>query len=153
MIGAVSGFVAENIVVPATRSAIVMLANTRNFGSRSIPLAASILDKLLPHPDVPTVTTGPTAQVAAQTFLTGLQQGHVDRATLGDDYSAFLTPELVAQAHKSLQPISGVQVCRLSERGGMEVASIRFKMGSATGGALMYRTPDGKIQEVLFQRP
>ncbi len=148
--GAVSGFVAENIVVPATRSAIVMLANT-DFGSLD-SLGRVILDKLLPHPDVPTVT-GPTAQVAAQTFLTGLQQGRVDRSTLGDDYSAFLRPELVAQARKSLRPISGVEVRRLSERGGMEVASVRFKMGSAVGDALMYRTPDGKIQEVLFQRP
>jgi hypothetical protein len=34
----------------------------------------------------------------------------------------------------------------------MEVANIRFKTGSEVGGALMYRSPDGKIQEVLFQR-
>ena len=104
--GAVSGFVAENIVVPATRSAIVMLANT-DFGSLD-SLGRAILGKLLPHPDVPTVT-GPTAQVAAQTFLTGLQQGRVDRSTLGDDYSSSLTPELVAQARKSLRPILGLR--------------------------------------------
>ena len=113
--GAVSGFVAENIVVPATRSAIVMLANT-DFGSLD-SLGRGILEKLLPHTDAPTVS-GPTAQVAAQTFLTGLQQGHVDRSTLGDDYSAFLTPELVAQAQKSLRPISAVEVRDIGERGG-----------------------------------
>jgi CubicO group peptidase (beta-lactamase class C family) len=147
--GAVSGFVAENIVVPATRSAVVMLANT-DFASLD-SLGRAIVTKLLPQPDVPTIS-GPTAQVAAQTFLTALQQGRVDRSTLADDYSAFLTPDLVAQAHKSLRPISGVEVRGLSERGGMEVADIRFKTGSEVGGALMYRSPDGKIQEVLFQR-
>ena len=41
--GAVSGFVAENIVVPATRSAIVMLANT-DFASLG-PLEDGILDQ------------------------------------------------------------------------------------------------------------
>jgi hypothetical protein len=76
----------------------------------------------------------------------------VDRSTLGDDYSAFLTPQLVAGAHNSLGPISKVEVDNTAERGGMEVAVIHFNSGKQPAGALMYRTPDGKIQEVLFQR-
>jgi hypothetical protein len=82
----------------------------------------------------------------------GLQTGRVDRARLGDDYSAFLTPQLIAGATKSLGPISDVEILNTAERGGMEVAEIRFKTGKQSAGALMYRTPDGKIQEVLFQR-
>jgi D-alanyl-D-alanine carboxypeptidase len=147
--GAVSGFVAENIVVPATRSAIVMLANT-DFGSLG-SLDSAILVKLLPHTDVPTIQ-GPPAVDAARTFLTALQEGRVDRSTLSDDYNAYLTPALVASAHASLRPISAVAVAHTSERGGMEVSAIRFKDGSEVEGALMYRSPDGKIQEVLFQR-
>ena len=34
----------------------------------------------------------------------------------------------------------------------MKVASVRFKAGQQPARALMYRTPDGKIQECLFQR-
>ncbi|HZS58133.1 MAG TPA: serine hydrolase domain-containing protein [Gemmatimonadaceae bacterium] len=147
--GAVSGFVAENIVVPATRSAIVMLANT-DFASLGA-LEDSILTRLVPHIDIPAIN-GPSAVDAARTFLVSLQAGRVDRSTLGDDYSAFLTPQLIAGATKSLGPISDVQVVNRGERGGMEVAAIRFKTGRQTAGALMYRTPDGKIQEVLFQR-
>ena len=147
--GAVSGFVAENIVVPATRSAIVMLANT-DFASLAA-LNDSILQRLLPRTDVPTIQ-GPPAADAARTFLTALQQGRVDRSTLSDDYSAFLTPALVAGAHASLRPISAVEVTATSERGGMEVAQIKFKTGSDLEKAIMYRSPDGKIQEVLFQR-
>jgi D-alanyl-D-alanine carboxypeptidase len=147
--GAVSGFVAENIVVPATRSAIVLMANT-DFASLDA-LEQDILAMLVPHVDIPAIQ-GPTAVDAARTFLVSLQQGHVDRSTLGDDYSAFLTPELIAAAQKSLGPITEVEVVRASERGGMEVAQLRFKTGRETAGALMYRTPDGKIQEVLFQR-
>jgi len=150
--GAVSGFVAQNTVVPATRSAIVMLANT-DFASLD-SLEKAILDKLLPHVDVPTIN-GPTAVAAARTFLTGLQQGRVDRTTLGDDYNAFLTPELVAAGHTSLSalgPITDVTVAHTAERGGMEVADIHFKTARQAARALMYRTPDGKIQEFLFQR-
>jgi len=147
--GAVSGFVAENIVVPATRSAIVMMANT-DFASLD-SLEDHILDKLVPHVDVPTIN-GLSARDAARTFLVGLQSGRVDRSTLGDDYSAFLTPALVQSATKSLGPISNVEIDNTAERGGMEVALIHFNTGKQSAGALMYRTPDGKIQEVLFQR-
>lgn len=147
--GAVSGFVAENIVVPATRSAIVLMANT-DFASLD-SLENTILAMLVPHIDIPTIN-GPPAVDAARTFLVGLQAGKVDRSTLGDDYNAFLTPQLIQGATKSLGPISGVEVLNRGERGGMEVSQIRFKTGRETAGALMYRTPDGKIQEVLFQR-
>jgi CubicO group peptidase (beta-lactamase class C family) len=147
--GAVSGFVAENIVVPATRSAIVMMANT-DFASLD-SLQERILAKLVPHIDVPAIS-GAQALDAARAFLVGLQTGRVDRARLGDDYSAFLTPQLIAGATKSLGPISDVEILNTAERGGMEVAEIRFKTGKQSAGALMYRTPDGKIQEVLFQR-
>ena len=36
--------------------------------------------------------------------------------------------------------------------GGMEVASIRLTFRSATLRGLMYRTPDGKIQQLLFEK-
>ncbi len=151
--GAVSGFVAQNIVVPATRSAIVTLANT-DFASLD-SLETAILAMLVPpHVDVPAIN-GPTALVAGRTFLVGLAQGKVDRSTLGDDYSAFLTPEMVAGAGASLGgmgAITDVAIARTAERGGMEVALITFKAGGKSERALMYRTPDGKIQEVLFQR-
>jgi D-alanyl-D-alanine carboxypeptidase len=150
--GAVSGFVAENIVVPATRSALVILANT-DFASLDT-LQQAILGQLLPHVDVP-VVSGPSAAAAARTFLSALAQGRVDRSTLGDDYNAFLTPELVAAGRGSLGalgPITGVEVVQTAERGGMEVSALRFKTGTQAARALMYRTPDGKIQEFLFQR-
>ena len=151
--GAVSGFVAQNIVVPVTRSGIVTLANT-DFASLD-SLEQAILAMLVPpHVDVPAIN-GPSAVDAARTFLVALEQGKVDRSTLADDYSAFLTPELVTGAKASLGamgPITDVQVERTVERGGMEVAAIRFKAGGHPERGLMYRTPDGKIQEFLFQR-
>jgi hypothetical protein len=34
----------------------------------------------------------------------------------------------------------------------MEVASIRFKFKTAELRGLLYRTPDGKIQQLLFRK-
>jgi hypothetical protein len=34
----------------------------------------------------------------------------------------------------------------------MEVASIRMKFKTTTLGGLLYRSPDGKIQQMLFNR-
>jgi hypothetical protein len=34
----------------------------------------------------------------------------------------------------------------------MEVSDIHFKTAKQPARALMYRTPDGKIQELLFQK-
>ena len=150
--GAVSGFVAQNTVIPATRSAVVLLANT-DFAAIDA-LNSAIVQRLSPHADVP-VIRGPTALVAARQFLTGLERGTVDRSTLGDDFNAFLTPALVTGARASLSRLGTIRdltVVNTVERGGMEVAVLRFKIGSVQGQGLMYRTPDGKIQELLIGR-
>ena len=150
--GAVSGFVAQNVVVPSTGSALVMLANT-DFAALD-SLERAIVQQLVPRVDVPAIK-GPTALVAARTFLAGMEQGKVDRGTLGDDFSDFLTAQLLTAGRASLAalgPISDVAVDNTGERGGMEVATIGFKAGSQRAGALMYRSPDGKIQEFLFLR-
>jgi hypothetical protein len=41
------------------------------------------------------------------------------------------------------------ELASTSERGGMEVSVTRFTFKDCTLRALMYRTPDGKIQEYL----
>ena len=149
--GAVSGFTASNTVVPATRSAVVLLTNA-DFGSLG-ELNRAILAKLIPHVNVPAIRGAPALPTAAA-LLAQLQKGQVDRAALGDDFSAYLTPERLAGARKSLAGrLADVQVVNTAERGGMEVADVRFKVGARAAAALMYRTPDGKIQEFLVYQP
>ena len=108
----------------------------------------------MPQVDVPAIQGLPPLD-AARAFLSGLRQGTVDRSTLGDDFNAFLTAELLASARASLGrlgPITDLKVTNRVERGGMEVAVLQFKVGSVNTQALMYRTPDGKIQELLMGR-
>ena len=148
-----SGFVAQNTVIPATRSAVVMLSNT-DFS----PIGAlnqELVAKLMPRGvDVPMVT-GPDALDAARQFLIDLEQGTVNRATLGEDFSHFLTADKVVAGRRALNAmgaISAIKVVNTVERGGMEVAVVQFDVGSTNAQGLMYRTPDGRVQEFLFSR-
>ncbi|MDB4914353.1 MAG: beta-lactamase [Gemmatimonadetes bacterium] len=151
--GAVSGFVAQNTIIPATRSAVVLLSNT-DFS----PIGAlnqELVAKLLPHGvDVPAVS-GASGLDAAKKFLTELEKGNVDRSTLGEDFSVFLTADKITagrQALNALGAIASVKVVNTVERGGMEVAVVQFDVGGTPAQGLMYRTPDGKVQEFLFSR-
>jgi D-alanyl-D-alanine carboxypeptidase len=151
--GAVSGFVAQNTVIPSTRSALVVLSNS-DFSPVG-ELDQLLLAKVMPKsPDVPPVA-GATALDAAKKFLSELEQGRVDRSTISADFDAYLTPEKIAAAQRSLNalgPISDIRVAGVGERGGMEVATIQFTVGSTKASGLMYRTPDGKLEEFLFAR-
>jgi hypothetical protein len=84
-----------------------------------------------------------------------MQAGKPDRGRLGDEFNALLTEDRVQEAAPRLkalgEPVS-VEVDGASERGGMEVASIRFRFKKATLRALLYRTTDGKIHEFLIRR-
>jgi hypothetical protein len=151
--GAVSGFVAQNTVIPSTRSAVVVLSNSdfSPIGALNQELVAKVMPK---SPDVPTVK-GLSALDAAKKFLSELERGQVDRASLGEDFSFFLTPAKVALGRKALNamgPISNIRIGGVGERGGMEVATVLFDIGKTPSRGLLYRTPDGKVQEFLFSR-
>jgi CubicO group peptidase (beta-lactamase class C family) len=151
--GGVSGFVAQNTVIPATQSAVVLLSNT-DFSPIGA-LQQQIVQMLMPPaPDLPTIAGAP-ALTAAKKFLTELQNGVIDLSTLGEDFTQYLTGERVAAARKALNAmgaISNIRATGTSERGGMEVTTILFDVGRTPARGLMYRTPDGKIQEFLFSR-
>jgi CubicO group peptidase (beta-lactamase class C family) len=151
--GAVSGFVAQNTVIPSTKSALVVLSN-----SDFSPVGAlnqELLNQLMPRGvDVP-VVHGPSALDAATKFLTDLAQGTVDRSTISPDFDAYLTAAKLATARSSLNglgPITNIKIAGLRERGGMEVAIVTFTVGTTPAQGLMYRDPDGKIEEFLFSR-
>jgi len=151
--GAVSGFVAQNAIVPATRSAVVVLGNT-DF-SPIFAVYQEILNLLLPRGlDVPKVT-GASALDAATKFLRGVEQGTVDRATLGEDFNIYLTADKLAAGRKALNeygPLADIRIGGTSERGGMEVTGVRFRAGQTEARAVMFRSTDGKIQEFLIAR-
>ena len=152
--GAVSGFGARNAFIPASRSAVVVMANADWAGGVLDAIESAVLAKLMPAADAPTVA-GASAKDVALDLLTQMRAGTVDRARLGDEYSAFLTPARLAVMSRSLVDagaVSDVAAGPIRERGGMEVSTLRLMLGSTPASTLMYRTPDGRVQEFLFNR-
>jgi D-alanyl-D-alanine carboxypeptidase len=124
--GAVSGFRASNTLVPRTKSAVVVLINDE----KSDPGLSRMIVGLLGKSDL-------------------------DRKKLADEFSAYLTEDRVKAAAPKLKALGEpeeVEVVSVGERGGLEVASIRLKFKSAVMKGLMYRSTDGKIEQLLFEK-
>ena len=152
--GAISGFRALNTFIPRTRSAVVMLINDEQSDPGIGQSIVGLLTKSEVQPDVPKVA-GPLAREAALEFFHQMQAGELDRARLGEEFSVYLTEaRLKASAPrlKALGEPEKVEVLGVNERGGMEVASIRLTFKSAVLKGLLYRSTDGKIQQLLFDK-
>jgi D-alanyl-D-alanine carboxypeptidase len=146
--------VALNTTVPSTRSAAVLLSNFDSSEVNAIfnKLVAAILPDSAPY--APAIM-GPPAAAAQKLMLASFQAGRVDRTLLGDEFSWYLTDERLRAASLRLQPYgepSKVDVLSTSERGGMEVSRVRFTFANGVLRGLMYRTPDGKIQQFFVSK-
>ena len=170
--GAVNGFHALNIVVPSTRSAAILLSNLSSYSDTNavygeltklvLPPAApapapAAQDK--PKPPAPKTgipaIAGPPAAEQARAFLRALQAEKVDRSTLGEEFNFFLKTSAVAPAATRLKAYgepTGAVVESIGERGGMEVSTTRLEFKTGVLKILMYRTPDGKIQQLFIQK-
>jgi CubicO group peptidase (beta-lactamase class C family) len=151
--GAISGFRAFNALVPRTKSAVVVLVNSEqpddNLGQNLLNL---VLKADAPASDVPRIN-GPAPAEAALAFFRQMAAGKLDRSQLGEEFSAYLSDERVLAAAPRLRALGEpehVTVASVGERGGMEVASIHLTFKGATLTGLLYRSTDGKIQQLLF---
>jgi hypothetical protein len=130
------------------------MANSDWAGGVLDTIEAAVLEKLMPAADAPAVR-GQAAREVALDLLRQIREEHVDRARLGEEYDAFLTPARLAVMAKSLREageVTDVEAGPIRERGGMEVSTLRLTLGTTPASTLMYRTPDGKVQEFLFMR-
>jgi CubicO group peptidase (beta-lactamase class C family) len=155
--GAVSGFLAYNIMLPRTRSAVVLLANAEqaDAGGLSRELFGLLMSSQAGESDVPKVT-GPPPADAARELLRQMQAGAVDRGKLGEEFSLYLSDDRLKAAAPRLKALGEperVEVEGVSERGGMEVARVRFTFkGGKEARGLLYRKPDGTIEEFLLTK-
>jgi CubicO group peptidase (beta-lactamase class C family) len=156
--GAVSGFLAYNAFVPRTKCSAIVLANVDHVSPAA--LHATLLDLVLkdiPPKEAPAVPKihGPSPKEAALDFLHQMQSGHVDRGNLGEEFSWYLNDKRIQEGGARLKALGEpvkVEVPNTAERGGMEVARIRFVFKSAVVVGSLYRTPDGRIQQLLFYK-
>jgi CubicO group peptidase (beta-lactamase class C family) len=148
--GEVSGFYAHNALVLRTRSALVLLSNDDDVDQNPVFDALSRRVFADERP-VPTILGPPPEQVARE-LISQLRRGVLDRSRLSEDYSAFMTEARVRAAHARLEPLGepSVAVERTSERGGMAVNRLRLTFPTETLKGLLWRSPDGKVQEFFI---
>jgi CubicO group peptidase (beta-lactamase class C family) len=149
--GAVSGFLAFNAMIPRTRSAVIVLANAEQVDVAGLhgELLSLLIEADRPRPQV----DGPPPREVARTLVIAMQAGAVDRTTLGEAFSRYLDDERLRVAAPRLAALgepTAIVLERLSERGGMEVATLRVSFARSNARALLYRSPDGKVQEFLL---
>ena len=149
--GAVAGFLAYNAIVPRTRSAVVLLVNTD--GGNPGELHQEILSLLLgPLTQVPVVRGPPAAEVARDLFRQ-MQRGTIDRSRLSPELAEYLDDARLREAAPRLRALgepTSVEAGDRRERGGMEVTNVKIGFAGRTVKALLYRTPDGVVQEFLL---
>lgn len=145
--GAVAGFSALNVLIPSTRSALVLLSNREDGLGR---LRDQLLPLLLGDPArIPTVQ-GPPATDLARRLFAQLQAGRPDRAAYAPAFNEFLDARRVEQARRQLKghgTPTGAELVSQHERGGMEVSQVRLRFRQGSLMTLMYRRPDGVVEQ------
>jgi D-alanyl-D-alanine carboxypeptidase len=149
--GAVSGFAAYDAVVPRTRSAVVLLVNTE--GGSPGEVHSQILGQVVgPLTHVPEVQ-GPPAKDVALAILKQLQKGALDRSKLGEELGVFYDDARVKAIAPRLRALGDPKRVTAGDprgRGGMEVTTVTFEFRDRSVKALLYRSPDGVVQEFLL---
>jgi D-alanyl-D-alanine carboxypeptidase len=150
--GAVSGFNAYNAMVPATRSAVIVLCNLEgSIGS----LPNQILGLMLKESSNVPKVSGPAVAEAVKAVFAQLQKGKVNREQFSEEFNHYLTDAKVSEAAKRLERFGEpkkVEVLSSNERGGMEVTTARLTSSNGDLRVLMYRKPDGKIEQFFVTK-
>ncbi len=164
--GAVGGFIADNIFIPASHSAFIIMTNFED--GQVAAIRGHIVPSLMP-PSVakPTETnsspvpkpeerklpviTGASSEAMAYHLFKMLQNGQKDDSLLGAEYAWFLTKARRQAAQKALteqgEPTKIESQWR-NERGGLEVSGYQVTFaGERKVKILMYRAPSGKVEQ------
>jgi CubicO group peptidase (beta-lactamase class C family) len=152
--GEVNGFLASNTMVPRTHSAVILLSNS--LGSDPFELGHDILKVMLHDLETPPPkVAGPPAKEVVRALVAQMQSGALDRTRVGDDFSAYVTDARAKTAAAALAPLGtpkSFDLERTSERGGMEVTRFAIAFEKRKVSALMFRSLDGKVQELLLEK-
>jgi len=146
--GAVSGFTTSSLMIPSTKSSLIITCN-QDGGLGALPGQIFALLLKEPVPNVPKIA-GLTAAEMAKKMFTSYRKGRVNRDELGEEFNLYLTDDKITGAAKRLKSygaVRNVEVLTSNERGGMEVTTTRLTFRKGTLKTLMYRMPDGKVEQ------
>jgi hypothetical protein len=144
--GEVSGFVAQNLVFPDDRAAVVVLTNQDASGAAG-PIASAIPPLLFATNDPAT----PAKLEQAKKIFEGLQAGTIDRSLFTDNANGYFDEQALEDFKNSLGPLGKWESFNQTGqnlRGGMVYRNyiIRFANNKAVR-AWTYEMPDGKLEQ------
>jgi CubicO group peptidase (beta-lactamase class C family) len=146
--GEVSGFVAENIVMPDDKIAVVVLTNmdaSQAAGGIGRQVSALLLKSATPQ--------DPKEDALMRQVYDGLQQGKIDRSLFTDNANFYFDEQALKDYASSLGPLGAPQSftqARTSLRGGMTARIYEVKYPKKTLVIIVYEMPDGKIEQYLI---
>lgn len=145
--GEVSGFTAENIVLPNDKIAIAVLTNQE--AARASGMIGQKLAALMAG--LPSTKAKQTTALAKQIFL-GLQQGKIDRSLFTANCNAYFDAQALGDYASSLKllgsPLAFRQIAEES-RGGMTFRVYDVFFAKKHLIVTTYWMPDGKIEQYL----
>jgi D-alanyl-D-alanine carboxypeptidase len=150
--GEVGGYVAENIVFPDDKIAIVVLTNEVASGAAGT-IGAQVTALVLPGA-LPAEAAPDAVAEALPGILQGMAKGQIDRSKFTANCNAYFSEEALADFKATLAPLGAVKsVYRTgtSLRGGMTFGHYRVVFANGTTLIMnTYTWPDGKIEQFLI---
>src|SRR5271166_2620722 len=146
--GEVSGFTADNIVMPDDKMAIVVLTN-QDAAEAASQIGSQIRSVLLKslHPE------DQKEDVKIRKVYEGLQQGKIDRALFTDNANYYFNDQALRDYASSLGPLGAPQSftsAGASLRGGMTERIYEVKYSTKNLVIIIYEMPDGKLEQYLI---
>ena len=147
--GEVSGFVAENEVLPDDKLAVVVLTN-QDASSAAVEIADRVRDALV------RAASGRSAEAdrRVRAALDGFARGTIERSLFTADANAYFTDEAL---HEYQQPLHGAGALVSLEqtgtvgRGGMTYRRYAAKYEHETLTLSVYETTGGKLEQFLIE--
>jgi CubicO group peptidase (beta-lactamase class C family) len=145
--GEVSGFTADNVVLPDDHIAVVVLTNQDAAGAASA-IAQRVVPLLMPAAAGQSVAAQKLAQVRA--IFEGLQRGQIDRLLFTDNANAYFSEQALKDFASSLSPLGAPDSFTAAGeegRGGMTLLVYRLSFPQRNLSIVIYMMPDGKYEQ------
>jgi D-alanyl-D-alanine carboxypeptidase len=146
--GEVSGFTAENIVMPDDGIAVVVLTN-QDAAEAASEIGGQVRTAILRAKN----PQDPKQDALIRRVYDGLQHGKIDRSLFTDNANAYFTDQALKDYASSLGPLGAPQAFvqdRASLRGGMTERVYQVKYASKNLVIIIYEMPDGKFEQYMI---
>jgi D-alanyl-D-alanine carboxypeptidase len=146
--GEVSGFTAENIVMPDDGIAVVVLTN-QDAAEAASGIGSQVRTLILQSQNA----QDPQQDALTRKVYDGLEQGKIDRSLFTDNANSYFTEQALKDYAGSLGPLGAplsFTQDRVSSRGGMTERIYNVSYANKNLVIIIYEMPDGKFEQYMI---